>query len=438
VTANAIHDPNSVSHGWARTALILLTALNFANYIDRSVLFAVQPMVQAEFPGGEIRLAWWTWHVSGADAKFGVLTSAFFFCYMVTAPIIGILADRINRRTIMVIGALVWSAATLLTAVTHDFETLLIRHTIVGIGEATFVTIAPAFLADMFPETRRGRILSIFYLAIPVGTAMGYLLGGYLGHLYGWRRPFLIGALPGFILALGLMLVPEPRRGASDHLKESFERSTLLGLTRNGAFWTCSLGMAMMTFAVGGMQVWMPTFLARVRHVRLDSANLIFGVLTLVSGMLATLIGGWLGDHYLARNKGSYYLVSGIGMALALPAILCAVYFTGWPMYPAIFLGEFFLLLNTAPLNAALVNSVSASIRATAVAVNLFTIHLLGDAFSPTLMGYISDKSNLQMSFVAASVAVGLSAIILFAGMRFAPELPPGANHDWSSHGEAE
>jgi sugar phosphate permease len=124
-------------------------------------------------------------------------------------------------------------------------------------------------------------------------------------------------------------------------------------------------------------------------------------------------------------------------MVLAIPAILCAVFFTGWPMFPAIFLGEFFLLLNTAPLNAALVNSVSASIRATAIAVNLFTIHILGDAFSPTLMGYISDKSNLQWSFVAATVAVAISAIILFVGMRFAPEIPAG-NHGWSSKGVGE
>jgi MFS family permease len=267
---------------------------------------------------------------------------------------------------------------------------------------------------------------------------MGYLIGGFLGHHYGWRAPFLVGALPGLVLALALLFVPEPRRGAADHLDITIERSTLKGLARNGAFWTCSLGMAMMTFAVGGMQVWMPTFLGRVRNVPLDKANLIFGSLTLVSGILATLLGGWLGDRYLSRHKGSYYIVSGIGMALALPSILCAVYFTGWPMYPAIFLGEFFLLLNTAPLNAALVNSVSASIRATAVAVNLFTIHILGDAFSPTLMGYISDKSNLQMSFVAASVAVGLSAIILFAGMRFAPELPDAAEHSWSSSGATE
>jgi MFS family permease len=388
-------------------ALAVLTVLNLVNYIDRSVLFAVQPLIQAEF------------HRS--DASFGLLTSAFFICYIVTAPFVGILADRYPRRLLMVAGALLWSAATLLTAVTHSFETLFIRHTIIGIGEATFVTIAPAFLSDMFPEHLRGRILSIFYLAIPAGTALGYLLGGHLGPVYGWRAPFLVGSIPGFVLAILLMFAGEPVRGSHDSVKETFERSSLRGLTRNWAFWTCSLGMAMMTFAVGGMQVWMPTFLSRVREVPLAVANQKFGIMTLVAGIFGTLIGGWLGDKMLRYTKGSYYLVSAIGMTLAVPAIVAAVTFTGKFMFPAIFCGVFLLLLNTAPLNAALVNSVGARIRATAVAVNLFTIHILGDAFSPGLMGYISDKTNLRMAFLAATVAVGLSAVILFFGMRFAP-----------------
>ena len=171
---------------WATTALVILTALNFVNYIDRSVLFAVQPLVQHEFPG--------------SDAKFGLLTTAFFFCYMVTAPLVGWLADRYPRRLIMCAGALLWSAATLLTAVTHNFTELMIRHTLVGVGEATFVAIAPSFLSDLHPEYRRGRVLSVFYLAIPVGTALGYLLGGALAARWGWRAPFLVGAVPGALL----------------------------------------------------------------------------------------------------------------------------------------------------------------------------------------------------------------------------------------------
>jgi MFS family permease len=397
---------------WATTALLILTALNFVNYIDRSVLFAVQPLVQHEFPG--------------SDAKFGLLTTAFFFCYMATAPLVGWLADRYPRHYIMCAGALLWSAATLMTAVTHNFTELMIRHTLVGVGEATFVSIAPSFLSDLYPEYRRARVLSVFYLAIPVGTALGYLLGGAMAARWGWRAPFLVGAVPGVLLGLLLLLVPEPERGAQDHLAVTLERGTFLGLLRNPAFWTGTLGMAMMTFAVGGMQVWMPTFLSRMRGVPLAEANLRFGLMTLAAGIPATMLGGWLGDRMEARKRGGHCLISAIGMSLALPSVLLAVFHTGSWMYPAIFIGEFFLLLNTAPLNAAILNSVSAPIRSTAFAVNIFTIHLLGDAFSPSLMGYISDRSNMQMAFVAASAAIALSAGVLFVGVRYAPQLPQG------------
>lgn len=408
-----------VSPKAALLGLGLLTALNFLNYIDRSILFAVQPQIQAEF------------HCS--DRQIGLLTSAFFFCYMFCAPVAGFLADRMARKYIMSVGAVLWSLATLLTAVTHSYQALLIRHTVVGIGEATFVTITPSFVADLFPEHRRGRVMAIFYVAIPVGTAIGYLLGGALGHAYGWRNPFYVCAAPGVLLGLLLLLGPEPVRGVRDTIQQTYERSSLAGLRKNGAFWTCSFGMAMMTFAVGGLQVWMPTFLSRLRGLPLEQANFRFGLLTVVAGTASALAGGWIGDALLKKNVGAYYLVSAVGMAVSIPLVIVAITVHGTLMYAAILLAEFFILLNTAPLNAALVNSVSANIRSTAVAVNLFTIHLLGDAFSPTIIGYISDKTNLQIGFLPTVVAVILSAVILFAGMRFAPQVP--AMEAASAHG---
>jgi len=415
--SSAAATPSSTAQRRAFWALTLLTALNFINYIDRSVLWGVQELVKREFPE--------------SDARFGMLTSVFIIFYMIAAPFIGPLADRYQRRVIMMIGGLLWSGATLLTAFTTSFNMLLFRHTIVGVGEATFVVIAPAFLSDMYPEKQRNRIFSIFYLAIPVGTAVGYLLGGYLSqfsflgqpHLSGWRLPFLVCAAPGVVLSLLLMTVPEPRRGAQDHLTGTAERSTLVGLLHNRAFWTVSFGMAGMTFAVGGMQVWMPTFLERVRHIPLGTANFKFGLLTVLAGIVATLAGRFLGDFALKRTKGGYYLVSAIGLGLAVPAILFAVHAPGSLMFPAIFLGEFFILLNTAPLNAALVNSVNAEVRATAISVNIFIFHVLGDAFSPYIMGYISDLTNLQTAFIAASTASGVGALVLFYGMRYAPEI---------------
>jgi MFS family permease len=392
-----------------RTALILLTTLNLLNYADRNVLFAVQPLVQDEF------------HIT--KVQVGYLTSAFLLCYMAAAPFVGPLADRYSRKLIIAFGAIFWSALTLLTAVTHNYTELLIRHTLVGIGEATFVTIAPTFVADLFAEEKRGRILGVFYLAIPVGSAAGYLLGGHLAPHHGWRFPFYIAAAPGFLLAVAVMFLREPVRGQFDSLKETPERGTVLGLARNPAFLTATLGMAAMTFSLGGIQVWMPQFLYSERHHSLEAANLMFGLIIVVDGIVASLAGGWLGDYLLPRTKSAYYVVSAASMALGIPAMIVALFVTGRVMIPAIGVAAFLLLLNTSPLNAAVINSVGAHVRATALAVNIFIIHILGDVPSPTMMGWVADRRSLQAAFILPVIAMAISSAILFYGMRFAPEL---------------
>jgi len=390
-----------------RTALIVLTALNLLNYADRNVLFAVQPLVQDEF------------HLS--NTQIGYLTSAFLGFYMIAAPFVGPLADRYSRKLIIVLGALFWSGLTLLTAVTHNYTELLIRHTLVGIGEATFVTIAPTFVADLFSEEKRGRILGVFYLAIPVGSAAGYLLGGNLAPHYGWRFPFYIAAAPGFLLAIAVMFLKEPERGQFDTVKEDVEKESILGLARNPAFLTSTLGMAAMTFSLGGIQVWMPKFLYTERHYTLEAANFAFGIIIVIDGIVAALAGGWLGDYLLKRMKSSYYLVSAASMLLGVPVMIVALFAKGKIMLPAIAVAAFFLLLNTAPLNAAVINSVGAHIRATALAVNIFIIHILGDVPSPTMMGWVADRRSLQAAFVLPIIAMGVSSAILFYGMKFAP-----------------
>ncbi len=395
---------------YPRTALALLTALNLLNYIDRSVLFAVQDLVKAEF------------HRS--DLAFGLLTTVFFIFYMCAAPFMGPLSLRFSRKRVIVTGALVWSGATLLTAFTSNFNELLIRHTLVGIGEASFVILSPTFVADMFPPEKRGRVMGVFYLAIPVGTALGYLLGGVMGPKYGWRAPFYMGAAPGVLLALLLLLIPEPALGQFDPPESRLpERDTLKSLLRNPAFLTATLGMAMMTFALGGLQVWEPTFLHRARGYSLLDANIIFGLSTIVTGLTASLAGGWISDRLLRRTKSAHYLVSAVSLGLGIPAMCIALFSSGRPMVVGIFVAEFLLLLNTGPLNAAVINSVGPHVRAAALAANIFVFHLLGDMPSAALIGYMSDKYSLQLAFVGPVIAIALSSAILFYGMRFAPPL---------------
>jgi MFS family permease len=422
-----------------RTALIVLTALNLLNYVDRNVLFAVQPLVQDEF------------HLS--NAQIGYLTSAFLGFYMIAAPFVGPLADRYSRKLIIVLGAVFWSGLTLLTAVTHTYTELLVRHTLVGVGEATFVTIAPTFVADLFAEKKRGRILGVFYLAIPVGSAAGYLLGGNLAPHYGWRFPFYIAAAPGFVLALAVLFLKEPERGQFDSVKDVAEQDLspsgignglsqalflrvflylkkllhlVFALFRNSAFLASTLGMAAMTFSLGGIQVWMPKFLYSERGYTLEAANFAFGIIIVIDGIVAALAGGWLGDYLLPRMKSAYFLVSAASMLLGVPFMIVALFTRGPLMIPAIAVAAFFLLLNTAPLNAAVINSVGAHIRATALAVNIFIIHLLGDVPSPTMMGWMADRRSLQAAFILPVIAMGISSAILFYGMKFATPVAIG------------
>ena len=281
-------------------------------------------------------------------------------------------------------------------------------------------------MADLFAEEKRGRILGVFYLAIPVGSAAGYLLGGNLAPHHGWRFPFYVAAAPGFLLALSVLFLKEPERGQFDSLKETPERGTILGLARNPAFLTSTLGMAAMTYSLGGIQVWMPKFLYSERHYTLEAANFAFGIIIVVDGILAALAGGWLGDYLLKRWKGAYYLVSAASMLLGIPVMIVALFARDRLMLPAIAVAAFLLLFNTAPLNAAVINSVGAHIRASALAVNIFIIHVLGDVPSPTMMGWVADKRSLQTAFVLPIIAMGISSAILFYGMKFAPPVAEG------------
>lgn len=396
---------------YPRLTLVLLTGLNVLNYIDRNVLLAVQPLVKDEF--------------HSSDAAIGLLTSAFFFTYMFAAPVVGWLGDRYSRKTLIVSGVAIWSEFTLLTWFVHDYGELLLRHAIVGIGEASYATIAPSLIADLFPIERRGRVLAIFNCGLPFGSAGGIIVGAYFGHHFGWRTPFMIAGIPGFLLALLLWFLPEPPRGQSDHFEPSALRSTFSGLLVNPAFWTATMGLAMYTFAVGGLQVWIPTFLNRVRGVPLEKAGVVFGAIVAFNGIVAVMIGGWLGDRMLKRNHGAYYTFSGIAMFVSIPFMVLAVYIAGAAMFPIIFVAVFFLLIGTGPTNAAIVNSVSAEIRSTALAVNVFVIHLLGDAFSPWLIGAISDRTSLPTAFSVTYVAAALSGIFMMVGTRHAPKLSP-------------
>jgi MFS family permease len=394
----------------ALATLSLLICLNLLNYIDRYILPGTQSLIQKEY-------GW-------SDERIGALTTAFFAVYMLVAPLTGWLGDRFSRKPLIIGGAVLWSLATLGTAWVHSYWTLYLRHALVGVGEASFGIFAPAVIADFYGERDRNRILSIFYVAIPVGAALGYTAGGVLGSQFGWRTPFFICAIPGLLVAaLYWVMGREPERGASDRLRATAKRSTFSGLFRNPAFLTGTFGLAMLTFAMGGISSWIPVFLERFAGLTTAKAGTLVGAITVIDGIAGTAVGGWVAQRWLRTNHSALYLLSFWSVVLTLPC--GALVFFGpakWAV-PALFAAEFFLFLNTGPLNTAIVNSVSAPVRATAISVNLFCIHFFGDTFSPQIIGAVSDRTNLRLALGLTLVSLVVSAVILSTGARFAPRL---------------
>jgi predicted MFS family arabinose efflux permease len=395
----------------AAGTLVLLVGLNLLNYIDRYILPGAQPLIQREY-------GW-------SDQQMGALTTALFVTYMLVAPMTGWLGDRFSRKPLIICGAVLWSLATLATAWVNDYWTLYIRHALVGVGEATFGIFAPAVLADFYPERDRNRILSIFYTAIPVGAALGYVAGGQLGSLWGWRRPFFLCAFPGLaIAALYAWIGREPVRGSSDHIQATRNRATFWGLFTNPAFLTATFGLAALTFAMGGISTWVPTFLNRFAGLSVAGASQTVGAITVVDGIAGTVVGGLIAQRWLRSDHRALYLLSFWSVALTLPFGVLVFFGPSRWAIPALFAAEFFLFLNTGPLNTAIVNSVSASVRATAVSLNLFCIHFFGDTFSPQIIGAISDRTrNLRLGLGATLISLVVSCIILRIGSRYAPPL---------------
>jgi MFS family permease len=396
-----------VSYG--RYALALLLAVNLLNYIDRQVLYAVFPLVKADF-----RLS---------DTALGLLGSAFMLCYVVSAPLLGWLGDRMPRVKLASSGLAVWSLATALAGLAPAYRSLLSARTVVGIGEASFGTVSPGLLSDYFPKERRGRVLSYFYLAIPVGSALGYLLGGILGETVSWRAAFLVVGVPGLLLTIPLALLREPPRGGnerSDFSQDGPAHRGYVQLARTPSFVINTLSMAAMTFALGGLAQWLPTFLCRVHSLSVAKGNSLFGAITLLAGITGTLTGGWLGDRLQAKSQKGYLTVSGWGFLIGAPI---AAYAIMTPFLPgclaAIFFAEFFLFLNTGPLNTVIVNVTAPEIRSMAFAVNIFFIHALGDAISPTILGRLSDLWGLRPALMVAPATILLAAFFSFLCMRF-------------------
>ena len=402
-------------------ALAVLTVINLVNYLDRYLVAALTESIKHS-------------ELHPTDTELGLLMTGFLVVYLLVAPVFGALGDTRSRPRLLGVGVAIWSVATAASGLVRSYGALFAARAVVGIGEAAYGTISPALLADSFPRARRGRVFAIFFAAMPVGAALGYIVGGLMDRYFGWRYAFFVAGVPGLVLAALALRLYDPPRGGQDAAEGQAiageggartppgraARAAYAALLRNRPYVLTVLGYAAYTFAIGALAFWTPSFLERARGIPKAQATVQFGAIVVATGFLGTYAGGWLGDYALRVSKQAYLWVSGLVTLAAAPLTLLALAATTPAVYwTAIVAAELCLFASTGPINSAIVNLVAPHMRATAVALSIFAIHVLGDVPSPSLVGAISDARSLDQAVLIIPVAVLVGgAIWTYAAWR--------------------
>jgi MFS family permease len=404
-----------------RTAiLVLLTGLNLLNYVDRMIVAAVLKKIKAPVAEGGLDLS---------NSEAGFLATAFLLGYFLTSPLFGARADKGARKGLIALGVAVWSIATVVSGFANSFALLIVARVFVGVGEASYATLAPTIIDDITPPENKGRALAIFYLAIPVGSALGYVIGGFIEARWGWRAAFYICGGPGLLLALSCLLIAEPERKLREAHGSVIEG--LRTLARIPLFRRAVLGYCAYTAALGAFAHWAPTFIAErfPAQLTVETANYWFGLTTIAAGIIGTVIGGRWADatqqHHPVTTDTAYdapvnkrganalLRICAIGMVWATPLTVVA-FLMPLPLgfFVFVFAAEIGLFLSTSPVNAIGLRAVPPELRASAMAAMIFAIHLFGDLWSPWLLGKLLDVALATAAMMALPITFAVSAYL--------------------------
>jgi MFS family permease len=397
--------------------LTVLTALNLINYLDRYLVVGVGEGLKADL------------HLD--YGQFGDVTTAFMWGYFVTSPIFGWLGDRYPRKWLIAAGVAVWSVATAVSGLAAAYGSMLAARVVVGVGEASYATLSPTIIDDLASPSKKNRWLAIFYVAIPVGSALGYAIGGQLEKHFGWRSAFFLAGGPGILLSLLVLLLHEPARVAPGS-GAARRRAAYGELMRLPRYVYTVLGYVGQTFALGGFASFAVEFLVHKHDFHADEASLVFGGILVGTGLGGTAFGGWLADRLPGSDRLTVSLrICAWSSLLGAPLALAALLAPSAPVY-LVTLGacELLIFTSTSPTNAAVLSSVPAELRANAMALSIFAIHLLGDIVSPPLVGRIADSlhrgvAGLQVGMYLLPAALVLSALAWFRGASMEDAVTP-------------
>jgi MFS family permease len=292
---------------------------------------------------------------------------------------------------------------------------------LVGIGEASYASISPSLISDAWEPSRRNNALSLYYTAIPVGCALGFILGGIIAANWGWRYAFYLAGAPGLLLALSILPFKEPLRGESEAIVTPVVRgpgvADLLGLFNNGRYVLTVGGYIAYTFALGAFSFWGPTFLEKAHGFSTVRADSLFGGIIIVTGLVGTLLGGVLATLWRKKHVAGYAWLISLTTLVAIPSSFLALTAVRTDITIATLTFSILLLfMSTGPVNTLILESVSVNLRSSAMALSIFLIHLFGDLWSPEIVGRLADwlGQDLKKSMLILPTALLVSGLLWF------------------------
>ncbi len=379
--------------------IAVLTLCNMFNYLDRNIFNSLAPVIKTD--------------LNLSHVQIGLLASAFNVIYILACPMMGLLGDKHQRPRLLSVAVFFWSFATAAAGLARGFWTMAIARSAVGIGESAYSSIGPSLVEDYTPKEWKSRVMAVFLLALPVGSALGYLLGGYLHEAVGWRNAFYVIGAPGLLLAVFSLFIKEPNKEIGKNKDNFFPelKNNIWDLLTNRVYVHAVLGYAAFTFVVGGMSVWMPEIMVTAKNMTLKNGNIIFGGITVVSGILGTFIGAALSDKLLKKTDRAPIIVCSISILLSVPFAAAVLFIEDHTLFfVTLFICEVFLFINTSPITIVLLDAVPLDQRSIAMGVSVLAIHALGDAISPPLIGWLADRTDIitASSLLPIFLVVGL------------------------------
>lgn len=405
-------------------ALFIIFLANFLNYTDRQLVSALEKPLRSGLALNEV--------------EYGLLWTLFTVGYMLCAVPIGLLADRLSRTRLFALCIIIWSMATIISGMAQTKFILYVARIFIGVGEAGCLVIGPSLISDFFRTKVRGKALSMFFLAMPLGGTAAFIMAGLLINILSWREMFILAGAPGFLIAVFIWVLPEPERGQADADPSSHHHHHgprkgggglrgYIQLLRTPTLMLIILAQAFGVFILIPLIHYGVEFFISMRGMAEDEARVALGVIALIGGLAGSIVAGIVGDRLAARTKGAYALLAGIGYLLSIPCLMAGFWLeTKWMYLTALTFGCFFIFMCMPAVNTQIANVVRPTLRASAWALAVFILHLLGDTVSPPLFGYFNRELG---ELHAAKLGIDSDAIQATIGTAMSESLAIKVNY---------